>query len=215
LDLSLYWSKSETNKITISFYQSVILQQLCSISAVQLFSSEFYIILFVVLGILSGGIVFVLRSNVRTESTLPAITPNIINSSFKSKISQPKLVQAIVDWCIQHIGDKQNQPNVQISYHPHRKKYGCYIIDKKLIRIYIKNHKSIETLALTIIHEFVHYIEIKTDKESKNYARLQQDFGYETNPYERSANLIAAQYYQQCLMDLSAKGYLSCELPLG
>ncbi|MES2479533.1 MAG: hypothetical protein V4561_10620 [Bacteroidota bacterium] len=145
---------------------------------------------------------------------LPAITPNIINGSFKSKISQPKLVNAIVDWCIHHIGDQQNQPNVQISYHPHRKKYGCYIIDKKLIRIYVKNHKSIETLALTIIHEFVHYIEIKTDKESKNYARLQQDLGYETNPYERSANLIATKYYQQCLMDLSAKGYLHCELPL-
>lgn len=124
------------------------------------------------------------------------------------------MVQAIVDWCIQHIGDQQNQPNVQISYHPHRKKYGCYLIDKKLIRIYIKNHKSVETLALTIIHEFVHYIEIKSDKESKNYARLQQSFGYETNPYERSANLLAAQHYQQCLMDLSAKGYLSCELPL-
>lgn len=179
-----------------------------------LFSSEFYIILFVLLSILLGGIVFVLRSNVRKEITQPAILPQNINGSFKSKISQPKLVQAIVDWCILHIGDKQNQPNVQISYHPHRKKYGCYIIDKKLIRIYIKNHKSVETLALTIIHEFVHYIEIKTDKESKNYARLQQNFGYETNPYERSANLIAAQYYQQCLMDLSAKGYLYCELPL-
>lgn len=190
------------------------MQQLCSISAIQLFSSEFYIILFVVLSILLGGIVFVLRGNVSKEITLPAIAPNISHSSFKSKISQPKLVQAIVDWCIQHIGDQQNQPNVQISYHPHRKKYGCYIIDKKLIRIYIKNHRSIETLALTIIHEFVHYIEIKTDKESKNYARLQQDLGYETNPYERSANLIAARYYQQCLMDLSAKGYLFCELPL-
>lgn len=190
------------------------MQQLCSISVVPLFSSEFYIILFVLLSILLGGIVFVLRSNFRKEITQPAILPQNINGSFKSKISQPKLVQAIVDWCILHIGDKQNQPNVQISYHPHRKKYGCYIIDKKLIRIYIKNHKSVETLALTIIHEFVHYIEIKTDKESKNYARLQQDFGYETNPYERSANLIAAQHYQQCLMDLSAKGYLYAELPL-
>lgn len=158
--------------------------------------------------------VFIFRNKSLQESTLPAIAVPISNNTFKSKISQPKLVQAIVDWCIQHIGDQQNQPNVQISYHPHRKKYGCYLIDKKLIRIYIKNHKSVETLALTIIHEFVHYIEIKTDKESKNYARLHQGYGYQTNPYERSANRIAAQYYQQCLMDLSAKGYLSSELPL-
>jgi Zn-dependent peptidase ImmA (M78 family) len=161
-----------------------------------------------------GGVVFIFRNKHLQESSIPSITTPISNNTFKSKISKPKLVQAIVDWCIQHIGDKQNQPNVQISYHPHRKKYGCYLIDKKLIRIYIKNHKSVETLALTIIHEFVHYIEIKTDKESKNYARLQQAMGYETNPYERSANLIATQYYQQCLMDLSAKGYLSSELPL-
>lgn len=188
--------------------------QICSASAVQLFSSEFYIILFVVLGFLLGGLVFIVRSKDWKEHTVPTITPKNIGSTFKSKISQPKLVQAIVDWCIQHIGDQQNQPNVQISYYPHRKKYGCYLIDKKLIRIYIKNHKSIETLALTIIHEFVHYIEIKTDKESKNYARLHQDYGYQTNPYERSANRIAAQYYQQCLMDLSAKGYLCSELPL-
>ena len=177
-------------------------------------NTDFYIILLVLLLILLGGLAFVLPNKSLQESTLPAIAAPISNNTFKSKISQPKLVQAIVDWCIQHIGDQQNQPNVQISYHPHRKKYGCYLIDKKLIRIYIKNHKSVETLALTIIHEFVHYIEIKTDKESKNYARLQQSFGYETNPYERSANLIAAQHYQQCLMDLSAKGFLSCELPL-
>lgn len=177
-------------------------------------NTELYIIPLVLLLIFLGGLAFILPNKSLQEGTLPAITAPINNSTFKSKISQPKLVQAIVDWCIQHIGDKQNQPNVQISYHPHRKKYGCYLIDKKLIRIYIKNHKSVETLALTIIHEFVHYIEIKTDKESKNYARLQQSFGYETNPYERSANLIAAQHYQQCLLDLSAKGFLSCELPL-
>lgn len=161
-----------------------------------------------------GGLVFIFRNKSLQKSSLPTNTAPIGNNTFKSKISQPKLVHAIVDWCIQHIGDKQNQPNVQISYHPHRKKYGCYLIDKKLIRIYIKNHKNVETLTLTIIHEFVHYIEIKTDKESKNYARLHHSFGYETNPYERSANLIAAQYYQQCMMDLSAKGYLICELPL-
>lgn len=189
----------------------------CTFAAHQqhiLFSSEFYIILFVVLSILLGGIVFIVRSNEGYSSSELSIIPKISNSTFKSTISQPKLVQAIVDWCIQHIGDQQNQPNVQISYHPHRKKYGCYLIDKKLIRIYIKNHKNVETLTLTIIHEFVHYLEIKSDKESKNYARLQQDYGYETNPYERSANRIAAQYYQQCLMDLSEKGYLTCELPL-
>lgn len=188
--------------------------QICSTLSVPLFNPEFYIVTFVFLGILLGGLVYVLRGNRLQKSTLPTITTAITNNTFKSKISQPKLVNAIVEWCIHHIGDKVNQPNIQISYHPHRKKYGCYLIDKKLIRIYIKNHKSVETLALTIIHEFVHYIEIKTDKESKNYARLQQDFGYQTNPYERSANRIAAQYYQQCLMDLSAKGYLSCELPL-
>ncbi len=188
--------------------------QFCSILSVPLFSSEFYIVIFIVLSILLGGLVFVLRSNKLQQSTLPTNIPDKIDSTFKSKISQPKLVNAIVEWCIHHIGDKQNQPNIQISYHPHRKKYGCYLIDKKLIRIYIKNHKSVETLALTIIHEFVHFIEIKTDKESQNYARLQQDFGYQTNPYERSANRIADQYYQQCLMDLSAKGYLINELPL-
>ena len=140
--------------------------------------------------------------------------PGKIDSTFKSKISKPKLVNAIVDWCIHHIGDKENQPNVQISYHPHRKKYGCYLIDKKLIRIYIKNHKTVDALALTIIHEFVHYLEIKSDKESKNYARFQNHSGYDNNPYERSANQIAARFYRQCLMDLSAKGFLETELPL-
>jgi hypothetical protein len=203
-----------SSKGKISFYQSVFLQQLCAASIKQLFNAEFYIILLVLLSILLGGVVFIFRSKDVHQSPLPAITVPVSNHTFKSKISKPKLVQAIVDWCILHIGDKHDQPNVQISYHPHRKKYGCYLIDKKLIRIYIKNHKSVETLALTIIHEFVHYIEIKSDKESKNYARLQQVLGYETNPYERSANLIAAQHYQQCLMDLSAKGYLSSELQL-
>lgn len=201
--------KAQIHSINPSFFQ-----QLCQVSATPLFNSEFYIIIFVVLGILFGGLIFISRINDLQKSRLTIIEPAKVNNTFKSKISQPKLVQAIIDWCIQHIGDEQSQPNVQISYHPHRKKYGCYLIDKKLIRIYIKNHKSVETLALTIIHEFVHYIEIKTDNESKNYARLQQDFGYETNPYERSANIIATQYYQQCLMDLSAKGYLICELPL-
>lgn len=172
------------------------------------------IILIIFLCFLALGILYILRFYKPQPPILPPVKTNNNSGQFTAKISRPKLVNAIVDWCVQHIGDKQSQPIVQISYHPHRQNYGCYLMDKKLIRIYIKNHKSTESLVLTIIHEFVHFTELQSDKESNNYIRFHKIYGYDTNPYERSANEIAARHYKQCLLDLSAKGFLEARLPL-
>ncbi|MCC6186860.1 MAG: hypothetical protein IT256_06885 [Chitinophagaceae bacterium] len=180
----------------------------------RLFFATSYIIMFLVLAILALGTLYILRYYQPRTPMLPAVKAYDFKGLYTPTISRPKLVAAIIDWCIMHIGDQHTQPTVQISYHPHRQNYGCYLIDKKLIRIYIKNHKSTESLVLTIIHEFVHFTELQTTRHSNNYILYDKKYGYHTNPYERSANDMAARHYQQCLQDLSALGYLKAQLPL-
>ena len=134
--------------------------------------------------------------------------PSAINN--KLLISKAGYVREVVRWCTQHLGVPARGsrfPEVSISYYPHKKRHGNYAFSCKRIQIYVNNHDSLSQLTDTIIHEYVHFLEIRSQAHQKEYNKHTQEIGYHKNPYEVSARTQAAQHVKACLLAMKQKGY--------
>jgi hypothetical protein len=121
-------------------------------------------------------------------------------------------VRAVIGWCSQNLGLPERGvriPDVSVSYYPHKKKHGNYFFSGKQIRVYVNNHASISQLTDTIIHEYVHFLEIRSQAHQKEYNKHLQQIGYYKNPYEISAREKAARHVTACLGDMQRMGYIS------
>lgn len=125
--------------------------------------------------------------------------------------SKAAYVREVGLWCYEFLG-KSNKitkpPIFELSYYFHKSKHGHYISGKKIIRIYVNNHQSIEKLTDTIIHEYIHFLEIKTTQHQKEYNAYHKKVGYLKNPYEISARNKAAEYTATCMEHMREKKYL-------
>ena len=145
------------------------------------------------------------------EPTAPiseSAKPTAINN--KLLISKAGYVREVVRWCTQHLGVPARGsrfPEVSISYYPHKKRHGNYAFSCKRIQIYVNNHDSLSQLTDTIIHEYVHFLEIRSQAHQKEYNKHTQEIGYHKNPYEVSARTQAAQHVKACLLAMKQKGY--------
>ena len=127
-------------------------------------------------------------------------------------ITKVGYVRAVIQWCSQHLGLPERGvriPEVSVSYYPHKKKHGNYVFSGKHIRVYVNNHASISQLTDTIIHEYVHFLEIRSQAQQKEYNKHLQQIGYFKNPYEISARDKAARHVNACLGDMQRMGYIS------
>lgn len=127
-------------------------------------------------------------------------------------ISKAGYVRKVIGWCTQHLGTPARGPRIPeltISYYPHQKKHGNYVFSGKRIRIYVNNHTTISQLTDTIIHEYVHFLEIRSQVHQKEYDKHLQEIGYYKNPYEVSAREKAAHHVKDCLADMRRMGYIS------
>ena len=79
---------------------------------------------------------------------------------------------------------------------------GSYQYYNKRITIFVLRHRSIEELCDTIIHEYVHHLQIRTSKDDIRYNRLTRLKSYWDNDYEVEARSIASKYSKKCLNDL-------------
>jgi len=81
---------------------------------------------------------------------------------------------------------------------------GVYYGYNDEIRIYIKGHESIESLANTVLHEVAHYIQKTSDKrEFKLYDKYTAQYGYYNNPLEVGSRKFAKQWVKPCINYLS------------
>lgn len=127
-------------------------------------------------------------------------------------ISKAGYVREVISWCSQHLGVPgrgPKVPDVSVSYYPHKKRHGNYVFRGKKICIYVNNHESIKQLTDTIIHEYVHFLEIRSKEHQKAYNIHLEQIGYQKNPYEVSARKQAALHVEPCLRDMRRLGYLS------
>ena len=128
----------------------------------------------------------------------------IILSELSPKQSND-LIHQILNWCIGNIYLKKGRrfkPTLFISKRTKTNNLGSYQYYNKKITVYILRHNSIEELCDTIIHEYVHHLQIRTSNDDIRYNRLTRLKSYWDNDYEVEARSIASKYSKKCLNDL-------------
>ncbi|MEY3590142.1 MAG: hypothetical protein RLZZ466_662 [Bacteroidota bacterium] len=128
-----------------------------------------------------------------------------INLSELSSKETKELIYQILKWCICNIHLKKgrrSKPSMFISRRTKTIYLGSYQYFNNRITVYILRHNSIEELCNTIIHEYVHHLQIRTSKDDIRYNRLTRIKSYWENDYEVEARDIASKYSKKCLNDL-------------
>lgn len=124
-------------------------------------------------------------------------------------VSKAAYVREVLSWCRQHLGvpaSGSKAPTLTISYYPHQKRHGVYYSLGKSIRIYVNNHPSVAHLTDTILHEYIHFLEIRSNAHQKEYDQQTALVGYDNNPYEVSARQKAAAHVQVCMKEMQKRG---------
>jgi hypothetical protein len=128
-----------------------------------------------------------------------------VNLSELSPKETKELIHQILNWCICNIylnKGRRSKPTLFISKRTKTNYLGSYQYYNKRITIFVLRHSSIEELCDTIIHEYVHHLQIRTSNDDIRYNRLNRLKSYWENDYEVEARYIASKYSKKCLNDL-------------
>lgn len=132
-------------------------------------------------------------------------------SKYQLNTSKAAYVRAVMYWCAEHLGMPTRTrvlPEIQIAYYPNKSMHGIYFSGSKTIRVYVNNHDSLDKLTDTIIHEYVHYLDLRNSTYQKSYNKFSSELGYENNPFEINARKIASRNYKSCMRALADQGFL-------
>ena len=116
------------------------------------------------------------------------------------KISKKKMVENVLQWCeLNHSVPKyRGKLSYKINYYSHSKVEGSYCGYTKNITIYITPEKKIIDVVDTLLHEFQHHIDMRTQREVRLYSKQLSEFGYDNHPMEISARKFAKQHRDTC-----------------
>lgn len=122
------------------------------------------------------------------------------------------LCKSITDWAIGNIPPIKNghRLSVKVSTYEHKRTMAVFFPYQKEIKIYIKNHDTIQEIVDSLLHEVTHYKQyIRSPKNNiKEYQKLLGLYGYENHPHEIEAVNTAKKYSKDCLTYLNRIGLI-------
>lgn len=127
------------------------------------------------------------------------------NPAFLSRKQSKELTHQILFWCFENIhlnGQRKIKPTLIVSYSKRSKYFGTYSYELKLIVVYIKLHSNLKQVCDTIIHEYVHHLQLRSIKDDIRYIKLTKQKSYWDNDYEVEARSIASKYSKKCMKSL-------------
>ena len=93
-------------------------------------------------------------------------------------------------------------PGFEIRYYSHKKWAGVF---NGQVVVYLKSNPDILFLVNTVLHEVMHYMQSRTDKQYKRHGEYTYAYGYLNNPFEKEARSFAANNLDACLKYLESK----------
>jgi hypothetical protein len=140
----------------------------------------------------------------------------ILQNNYKKKyslnVTKSGFISAVIEWCkenMKHPKHIKYYPTVEVKYNINKKANGDYSYNSRTIRIFVNNHKSIEELVDSCIHEYTHYLQMPKEVHQLEYNKYNKTKGYYNNPYEIDAREKAKLYAPKCINDLCKIGYIS------
>lgn len=117
------------------------------------------------------------------------------------------VAQESFNWCCQKFGSSRKSgkfPKLIISTDKRYKRiYGGYTGQE--IYIYLNTQTSRTSVAKTVIHEFTHFLQFPYVKSLKTYFKIDEESGYEKNPFEIQAHFAEHYYFSSCYRYLKSK----------
>jgi Zn-dependent peptidase ImmA (M78 family) len=108
-------------------------------------------------------------------------------------------------WCRVNFGvctRKRRKLKFEISDRKREEKkstvFGVYCFYKNKITIYEPNCNSLYEIVATIIHEYTHYLQSRTQ-----YAKYEKTHFYSTNPLEKEAKRNEKKYTKICINEIN------------
>jgi len=131
--------------------------------------------------------------------------------SEKLSVSKIAFVREVVSWCAENLGlppKVTRLPEVTIRYYKHRKWVGLYFQPSKHITIYWNGHSNLISIINTVIHEYQHFLDLRNNMDSQEYAKELARVGYYDNLYEKKARKTADNWERQCYEAMVKKGVI-------
>jgi hypothetical protein len=133
------------------------------------------------------------------------------STSSTQAVRVPKVVFAreVIRWCMLHLGlpkGKRTGPRLLLRYYRHRKVMGTYQQQSKTITLYWGSHASPKEVVNTLIHEYQHFLDIRSGKDDRAYDKEIKEVGYQANSYEKKAREVANHWQKACLKELEKRG---------
>jgi hypothetical protein len=139
--------------------------------------------------------------------------PNRVSTAKGQAVQVPKsvFVREVIRWCMQHQGlpkGSKTGPRLLLRYYRHRKVMGTYQQRSKTITLYWGSHVDLKEVVNTLIHEYQHFLDIRTNQEDKAYDKELKQIGYQQNSFEKKAREAANRWELACLQEMSSRGLL-------
>lgn len=162
--------------------------------------------------IISIGISYVYNLIIENANKPVTQTKKTNFKKHQLNVAKSMFIRIVINWCkenIEHSKHHKYYPTIEIKYYKTKKLMGDYSPANRLIRIFINNHETIEDLVNTLIHEYIHYLQMPRLQEQLEYAKFNQTKGYQNNPYEIDAEEKACIYTPKCINYLIKLNYIS------
>lgn len=118
----------------------------------------------------------------------------------------------IVNWGVGNIPPVKsiNRLKVKVSSYEHKKTLAVFFPAQKEIKIYIKNHDTVQEIVDSLLHEVTHFKQYQRNPRGniKEYTKLMGLYGYLNHPMEMEAVNTAKTYMGDCLKYLERNGYI-------
>ena len=105
-----------------------------------------------------------------------------------------EFVSKALKWCEAHIEKSARIYTFEIRYYKAKKTLGKYELAKRNIVIYVDDTLSLKVLCEVIIHEYAHYLHIKSKADQQAYDQLSRTKGYWQNPHEKLSRAYEARF---------------------
>ena len=117
------------------------------------------------------------------------------------KVDKHRFIELGLGWCEKNLGKLRHGYTIK-SLPNFSRNGGTYSYDDKSMRFRVWESCALIDLVEIIIHEYIHYLQIKSRRINQLYDKLHEELGYENNPYEIEARFVADKLKQVCLNSL-------------
>ncbi|MHA8095129.1 hypothetical protein ACMH5Q_09545 [Aquirufa lenticrescens] len=123
-------------------------------------------------------------------------------------IQTTEFVRLALKWCEENIEQTKRSYGYELRYYKAKRTMGTYHYRSRKITVYVYPSLELRSLCSILIHEYAHFLYIKTQADQNEYDRLERKHGYWENAHERLSRAFESRYVDELWAYM--KGVINC-----